>query len=502
MSRARKINYLDKPYTRTDLDRYLIKQFEQFITCDVGSRINAMGFIQPSSNKYVRTITAYPHLFKDSPSIIGHFEEPLEYFSQPLFAQFTAIKSIDDKLAQILRVRGNKWHYDYAKPYIIEVKSWEEKPLEDLKDTIFRKETKHWKTRKHLGDEVVTSLSYQYFRSKLMMDVEGYNGEKLYREVATELLDGTELEGKEDLLPLVAIASKPFAMERQRSRAGGFHVAMLGKKGLSTVEMRIIGVTSDPVLEKLKYWNSFKTVPNIYKEKYSSRDTNFAKEYAVLLRKKSKRRKDIEAMTDDMLHLPFDYPLQIINAPLLEEEMYRGTAGDPDLANYIAYMRFTYPPVPEGVYQESVKIIQGLNDFYSKLDITRMYLGRGMFFDLNYDGKPETVLRMALAIARIHDSPVTIKYVKLAEDMLYNVLDSVSYQFIKDPETTLTREALEKYIYETAIELIESYPIKGIPKEVLLKQWNNKFDVEDALTKLLDRGRMLEPSPGYYIPME
>ncbi|MHA2298418.1 MAG: hypothetical protein ACXADA_20500 [Candidatus Hodarchaeales archaeon] len=231
-----------------------------------------------------------------------------------------------------------------------------------------------------------------------MMDVEGYSGEKLYKEVASELLDGTELEGKEDLLPLVAIASKPFATKGQRSRAGGFHVAMLGKKGLSVVEKRIIGVTSDPVLEKLKYWNSFKVVPKIYKENYSSRDTNFAKEYAVLLRKKARRKKDLEVMTDDMLHLPFDYPLQIINAPSLEKEMYRGTAGDPDLANYIAYMRFTYPPVPEEIYQESAKITQRLNDFYSKQDMTRMYIGRGMFFDLNYDGKPETVLRLALAI--------------------------------------------------------------------------------------------------------
>ncbi|MHA2298419.1 MAG: hypothetical protein ACXADA_20505 [Candidatus Hodarchaeales archaeon] len=139
MSRARRVDYLDKPFTRTDLDRYLIKQFEQFITCDIGSKIEAKGFIQPSSNKYMRTITAYPHLFKNSPSVTGHFEEPLDYFSQPLFAQFTAVKSIDDKLAQMLRVKDNKWHYGHAKPYIIEVKSWEELPLEDLKDTIFRK---------------------------------------------------------------------------------------------------------------------------------------------------------------------------------------------------------------------------------------------------------------------------------------------------------------------------------------------------------------------------
>lgn len=473
--------------TLTDLDRYLISQFDPFLKASLGDVVTGQGFIHPSSDSCSRVITPYPYRFDEESRITVCFDQPVKSTTRPVYLELTVKKALD---REALVAKSSKFkrgrEVDLSDVSVYIVKSWDIVDLENVKGDLFPKYSGK------VLDKSRRSLSYDYIRSVIMMDVQGYDSTSIHSEMTDALLDGTELEGEEDLLPIIAISSKQYSLNPSASRSGGFHVAMFGKKGLPAVTRRIIRLTEDPVLEHMNYWKTFSRKVIDYRGSIKDRKPSVSREFAVLLRPPKNK--------EHLFQAPFDYPLVIKNAPSVNNDTELGITFDPEFLNFITYMRFTEPDVPKTVITETGNIASRLIDYYVALGLPAGIRGRGTFFDQNYDGKPETAVRLAIAMARIQDKPVTLNQLKLAEDLMMTVLEGAAIEYETDPFSFYTEPGLERLIYKKAKDITDSYP-EGIPVAVLLKQWRNSADVLNALDKLKRRGRVMELKKNHFVPL-
>jgi hypothetical protein len=91
--------------------------------------------------------------------------------------------------------------------------------------------------------------------------------------------------------------------------------------------------------------------------------------------------------------------------------------------------------------------------FFHEIDAKRV------FFDPNCVDKPETIHRLALGLARAHNSQTSVPHLKLAKDLLFSASESLFHQFEQDPKRAEVKiSSLERYVNNTLLELVNSYP--------------------------------------------
>ena len=479
-------------FSLTDLDRYFLKSFEPLKAIGRGIQVKGQAFIHQTSARSIYKASIYAFLAPDDIPYILFFENPPLPSTRPIYVSLhgvtdvTTLKQLPTELARklhenLLLKSFNDW------VHLIRVSKWEEIPLDSLQSMANKIFFKY-----HSIDNTVTiGYSYRQFQALMLDNIEGYFSKSFYDDFSKELLDGLELHSKEDLLPLVAIASPPIQLLRQntlsnaKDRAGGFHVALLGKK-ITSVKMRIQQVTNDPVLIGLRYWNVF--TPSMKKFDQYINHPFLSNEYAVLLKKP-------KTLAEKFFTLPFDYPVQISNAPNKSEELERmNQYEDPDIYNYLAYMRLTYPAISTNINKQLLASSQKVIDWASKQNIPADFLGMGMLFDPNYYGKPDTIQRLALSIARIHDSQNSQNYIPIAEKLLFTVLDSILDQIKYSKSTIYSLTQLEDILFKIIKEENDSYP-EGIPiKRLFQRSMWNKTQVLDIIESLARKTRIYRPN--------
>lgn len=477
-------------FPRTDLERYALREFQPLLSRGLKQTKVGKAFAHPTEDKQYVELTPYPFRFVGEPLVIGQFEEPLPSSSRPRYINLRGVHlMVSARMVPLTPTYKALWGGRIPKEHdsqvVCQVKTWEDEPLEALHHKAFPHH------RNQLTGELQFPISYREFRSFLQEDFHFPTG-RAADEIKVELLDGVEVEGREDMLAFLAIASPPASVDRmQYLHAGGFHSALLGQSTASVV-YRLANLTTDPFMAGMRQWDVFASDSRSYKKQYSHRSPKLAWEYAVLV---SQRKKPA--------NLSVDYPVVVAKAPSRKEEVEerrsnnRMLYGNPDLLNYLAYTRFTTPSFPDFTSQAQ-DISQDLADWVSHQGIPSSYVGQGRLFDPNYLGKPETVLRLSLAMARIHDASKATNYLKPAKEMLFMAFDTVVDQLTHQPRTILTLKKTARYLLAKVEELEGSYPA-GVPINKLREEvpWNRK-DFGDVLTQLLREGQIFESPPKHY----
>ncbi|OLS21671.1 MAG: hypothetical protein HeimC3_34250 [Candidatus Heimdallarchaeota archaeon LC_3] len=470
----------------TDLDRYLIKQFSSLKQAPVDTPTSGQGFLKQITANYFKIMPYPSYNLTDYP--LFAFSKDVPSSNIPVYYKITGMKKKYQKKDY------PKLYYDFVENdvrnfiYLIEIKSYEKLPLEDELNKIF-----HIRFNNGIYKEKTpfVGANYQILKSLILNELEGYN--KIYDyHVEPELLDGLEIEGIQDLIPLSVISSSPLSFANM-THAGGYHIGLLGKN-TSTLENRIRRLSLNRLLVQLKKWNIYSPKVRHYRKWYMSRSTDIFQEYDVLLKHRITKK--------NTLFYPIDYPINISNAPKAKDDKITfNLQYEADIQNYLTYVHFLDPELPGNTDQVLTETSHKIIKYIEKEKIPPMLMGEGKFFDPNYYGKPETLIRMAISMGRINNSDVSDRHLSVANDFLTYALDDVISGFQDNPKYYSSIYGLEKDLYGTMLELQESYP-EGIPFSTI--EADVKYDLstlKDILTNLKQNGACFEPNNGVYLPI-
>ncbi len=304
-----------------------------------------------------------------------------------------------------------------------------------------------------------------------------------FEYVKDMVLDGIELGIPEDLAALALVSSPRYEV----IGLGGIHVTFIGK-GYSYLDKRLrCNTISIP-----RFWRYGKTTASSYVKgkmrSLASRSKSTYVEYSL----------NVQLEKNDILpELPVDYPIHVVRAS--REDVYP----DFDVMDYSVYVKALRPSIGESdeVRRKLEDIAIWFEKWVQTLSLPPDVVGRGKLIDLDYLGKPASIIRIAQALARTAWSRDATPFIDRAKQLIAKALESIAEQFSTRPTRVMKLSELEALILKV-IERLEASYQRGVPLNAIIEELRVKGvgvrDVVQALDRLRLRGYVYCPIPEHY----
>ncbi len=305
-----------------------------------------------------------------------------------------------------------------------------------------------------------------------------------FKYVLDTLLNGIDVKGPKEL-SLLALISSP---RTSLFRLGGIHIVLFGRNR-SVFDKRLRSNT----IAIPRIWRYGKTDLGMYtsSKRYLSIAKRSKETYAEISLNIDSRNR-----VDQVIEAPIDYPVII-------EAQSQEIAPDFDIIDYSLYVKALIPKEPPDLERVMVNLSNSLRLWIEKEGLLRGIIGNGKFIDLNYYGKPASILRIALAIARTRwCEELEENHIIEAYNLLKKALETFLQLFSVSPRRILTLTQLETVILKT-VERLETQYRDGVPYSVLLNELRARNiesirEIERALAILRSKGLIYMPKQNHF----
>ena len=448
------------------IEQFLMTEYQPIYYGRNGQIVEGKGFVFPGYGTYY-SFAEFPFLDPDAKHLTIVFPQTLRILKEP---KYINVKGKIKKTFDTTDLKKGEMPFINSKTFL-EVIEWQDLKLETFKSKIFPNKKSEFE---FLLDAEFANILYEDYESIRQ------------NEFDEKFQDGFEIPQK--FIPLLPIATPMFNyFEDSSFYHGGFHSGILGRdRNVNSFSYRMQNITESHIFKYLN-WYAFEKTSN--KEIINSWITSKTKEVTYIAKKVNE---------EQSLDFSTDFTIEISNSPTLksqkEENMFNS-----DISNYLSSKRLHIPLVRDKdlLIKISKKVTEIIQDYQFPPNYTRY----NALFDLNYMGRPFTVMRLASGLARFSDNPELDKYIPKAIDIFRNECDIYKDSFYL---TQLDLTRFERQIVNQIRIVEKSFPFPGILlKEIhtLIKNVD-KLTLDDIILSLIQKGACYYSRPGYLKSVE